>query len=66
MLCKSPAPPFGRRVDFGNRGNVLGATGDSANRCYFSFGLVDPNKAIRDKFPGFDRRGIDFEWEVYL
>lgn len=46
MFCKSATSPFGGRVHFGNRRDVLSVTGDCADRSHFSFRLVNPNEAI--------------------
>jgi hypothetical protein len=46
MFRKSATSPFGCREHFGNRRDVLSATGDCADRSHFSFRLVDPNEAI--------------------
>ena len=66
MLCKSPAPPFGSRVYFGNGRDILGATGDSTDGSNLPLGLVDPEETLRREFPCLNQRSIDLKWEVHL
>jgi hypothetical protein len=66
VLCKSPTSPFGRRVHFSDCRHILSVPGNCTNRSRFSFRLVNPNEAIQNKLPRFDRGGIYFERKVYL
>lgn len=66
MLCKSPAPPFGSRIDFGNCRDILCATGDSTDGSNLPLGFVDPDETFGREFPCLNHRSVDLKREVHL